>query len=269
MPTLNSIGCSTWCLMDRSLEEALDVISSLTGCAEILSDSLHSLFLSEEACHSFDLQYTVHAPTGDINIASENERLRKAAIQVIGDLAEVFDRIGAVRLVIHPGHVWEEERRGAAQRALDRSLDDLAAMQQEVNVRFAVENMGTWEVCFFREPDFLGRLADTGLGFALDVGHAHANGNLETFLELGGAIHVHLHDNCGNRDVITWHAVRGTSIFVACWQPSRRAPRKLSNRSRFNSSSKASITWGVSPPERSRLQPDQIFHRQKKLPELL
>ncbi|MDK2863808.1 MAG: hypothetical protein PWQ46_1518 [Methanomicrobiaceae archaeon] len=67
MPTLNSIGCSTWCLMDRSLEEALDVISSLTGCAEILSDSLHSLFLSEEACHSFDLQYTVHAPTGDVN----------------------------------------------------------------------------------------------------------------------------------------------------------------------------------------------------------
>jgi len=67
MPTLNSIGCSTWCLMDRSLEEALDVISNLTGCAEILSDSLHSLFLSEEACHSFDLQYTVHAPTGDVN----------------------------------------------------------------------------------------------------------------------------------------------------------------------------------------------------------
>ena len=200
MSALNSIGCSTWCLMDRSLEEALDVISSLTDRAEILSDSLHSLFISEEACHSFDLQYTVHAPTADINIASENERLRKAAIQVIGDLAEVCDRIGAVRLVIHPGHVWEEERRGAAQQALDRSLDDLAAMQQEVNVRFAVENMGTWEVCFFREPDFLGRLADTGLGFALDVGHAHANGNLETFLELGGAIHVHLHDNCGNRD---------------------------------------------------------------------
>jgi Sugar phosphate isomerases/epimerases len=34
----------------------------------------------------------------------------------------------------------------------------------------------------------------------LDVGHAHVNGNLVPFLKQGGAIHVHLHDNCGSRD---------------------------------------------------------------------
>lgn len=195
-----AIGCSTCCLMDRPLEEALDLISSRASLAEILSDGLHSLFLTEEICYSFNLRYTVHAPVADINIASDNEHLRRAAIRVIMDLAEICDRIGAERLVVHPGHVWGEEVRSAARRALDRSLDELAAAQGDANVRFAVENMGAWDVCFFREPGFLDRLASRGLGFALDVGHAHVNGNLEPFLEEGGAIHVHLHDNCGGRD---------------------------------------------------------------------
>ncbi|MDK2990507.1 MAG: hypothetical protein PWR16_2036 [Methanoculleus sp.] len=186
--------------MDRTLEEALGLIAGRTGRAEILSDGPHSLFRSEEVCHSFDLRYTVHAPVADINIASENEYLRRANIRVLGDLAAVCDRIGAERLVVHPGHTWGEEMREFAQAALDRSLDDLAAIQGEVNVRFAIENMGAWEICFFREPGFFDHLADSGLGFALDVGHAHVNGNLEEFLERGEAIHVHLHDNCGSRD---------------------------------------------------------------------
>ena len=197
---VNPIGCSTCCLMDRTLEEALSRISRHTGLAEILSDGPHSLFWEEETCYSFDLGYTVHAPVADVNIASENEHLRTATVRVLGDLAGVCDRIGAARLVVHPGHVWGEEARDAARRALDRSLHDLAAVQQEVTVRFAVENMGAWDTCFFREPGFLDRLADHGLGFALDVGHAHVNGNLNLFLERGGATHVHLHDNCGTRD---------------------------------------------------------------------
>lgn len=186
--------------MDRPLEEALDLIADRTGLAEILSDGPHSLFLSEEASYSFDLRYTVHAPAADINIASDNEHLRQAAIRVLSDLAEICDRIGAGRLVVHPGHVWGEEVRSAAGRALDRSLDDLVKIQGEVNIRFAVENMGAWDICFFREPAFLDRLAGLDIGFALDVGHAHVNGNLERFLEQRRAIHVHLHDNHGIRD---------------------------------------------------------------------
>jgi len=197
---VRDIGCSTCCLMDRTLEEALGHIAGRTGLAEILSDGPHSLFRFEEVCHSFELRYTVHAPVADINIASDNEHLRRAAVRVLGDLAEVCDRIGAERLVIHPGHIWGEEMRSVAQRALDRSLDDLAAIQRDVRVRFTVENMGAWDICFFRSPEFLDRLTDRNLGFALDVGHAHTNGNLASFLERGGAIHVHLHDNCGSRD---------------------------------------------------------------------
>lgn len=195
-----AIGCSTSCLMDRTLEEALSLISSHTGRAEILSDGPHCLFRSEEICHSFDLRYTVHAPVADTNIASDNEHLRKATIRVLGDLAGICDQIGAGQLVIHPGHIWGEEMWRFARAALDRSLAELAAIQEDVNVRFAIENMGAWNICFFREPGFLDLLDDLDLGFALDVGHAHVNGNLEAFLERGGATHIHLHDNHGHRD---------------------------------------------------------------------
>ncbi|WP_074175710.1 sugar phosphate isomerase/epimerase family protein [Methanoculleus bourgensis] len=200
MPAKDTIGCSTCCLMDQTLEEALSLISRHTGLAEILSDGPHSLFHEEETCHSFDLRYTVHAPVADINIASDNEHLRRATVRVLADLTEICDRLGVERLVVHPGHLWGEEVRCAAERALNRSLGDLAAIQEEANVQLAVENMGAWDICFFREPDFLDRLADFGLGFALDVGHAHVNGSLEPFLEQGRAIHVHLHDNSGERD---------------------------------------------------------------------
>ena len=52
--------------MDRTLEEALSLVSRYTGLAEILSDGPHDLFGEEETCSSFDLRYTVHAPVADI-----------------------------------------------------------------------------------------------------------------------------------------------------------------------------------------------------------
>ncbi len=200
MPGREEIGCSTCCLMNRPLEEALNRISLHTNLVEILSDGIHSLFFTEEICYSFNLRYTVHAPCADINIASENERLRKAAIRVIDDLAAICDRIGAERMVIHPGHIWGEEMRKAAEKALYRSLIDLRNLQEDRNVRLTIENMGSWDSYLFREPALLDRLADLDLGFTLDVGHAHVNGLLETFLERGGAIHAHLHDNQGYSD---------------------------------------------------------------------
>ena len=122
--------------------------------------------------------------------------MRRASIRVLEDLSSVCDR-GRRHAAGHPpGHIWGEEMRDAA-RALDRSLDDLATLQRGGRPARHREH-GSVDICFFREPEFLGRLS--ALERFLDVGHAHVNGNLEAFLREGGAIHVHLHDNCGNRD---------------------------------------------------------------------
>ncbi|MBP2146505.1 sugar phosphate isomerase/epimerase [Methanofollis sp. W23] len=200
-------GCSTYCLMDRPLEEALGLLAAETRLVEVLSDSLHSLFFYQEACDSFDFSYTVHAPTTDINLAAENETMRCASVEAIADLARICDEVGACRLVVHPGFCMEPHLWQASEQALLRSLHDLAALQDEVSVVLAVENMGSWTCCHFRDTSLLPLLDDLGLGFTLDIGHAVLTGTLEAFLAEARPVHFHLHDNDGTHDL---HAACGS-----------------------------------------------------------
>jgi sugar phosphate isomerase/epimerase len=194
------IGSSTYCCIGRPLDEALELLAARTGLVEILSDSRHNLLDNHEVCHSYDLRYTVHAPGADLNIACDNETVRKAVIRVIAGISGICDEINAERLVIHPGFAESVSRRMLSLRSLERSLADLARLQQEFGVTYAIENLGSWDVCHFRTPEFLHRLDALDLGFVLDVGHAHLNGCLAAFLANATPCHVHLHDNCGLND---------------------------------------------------------------------
>lgn len=194
------LGASTYCLMDRTLDEALEALAGSVPLVEILSDSSHSLFSCADVCASFDLRYTVHAPTSDLNIAIPHERMRQASVQVIADLASVCDEIGAERLVIHPGFCMEKGLWAASEAALLSSLRDLSRLQEDAAVTLAVENMGSWTSCHFRDPGLLPVLDALNLGFALDVGHAHLTGTLDAFLREGRPVHLHLHDNHGTTD---------------------------------------------------------------------
>jgi sugar phosphate isomerase/epimerase len=90
--------------------------------------------------------------------------------------------------------------------ALLLSISDLERMQDEFSVRFAVENLGSWDCCHFRYPDFVPILRDADLAFCLDVGHANLNSALDLFLD-SKPEHVHLHDNHGVWDE---HAALGS-----------------------------------------------------------
>lgn len=194
------IGCSSWCLMDRELAEALEILSARTGTVEILSDANHDLLSSGEECASFNLRYTVHAPTTDINIASIREPIRHASVRLIGEVCGKAAEIGATCVVVHPGFSPWMEMFDRSYKVLRHSLRDLAAVQDEHGVPIAIENMGSWQVCHFRDPALLPVLEEEGLSFCLDVGHAHINGALMEFLSSMRPAHVHLHDNDGSAD---------------------------------------------------------------------
>ena len=120
---------------------------------------------------------------------------------------EVCDAIAATTLVVHPGYsAWTRVQKKSYD-ALLRSLDDLAALQASFRVRIAPKNMGSWECCHFRSPEFLSDVRDRDLGYTLDIGHAHLNRNLQAFLDEYPPIHVHVHDNGGEVDD---HAACGT-----------------------------------------------------------
>ena len=64
------IGISTFAYDDLSLQDALSLIEDQAECAEIFSEGLHDLLQMADVVFSYDLHYTVHAPSMDINISS-------------------------------------------------------------------------------------------------------------------------------------------------------------------------------------------------------
>ncbi len=198
--TTSPLYLSTFCCIDHSLEEALDVLVPRTGHVELMADGLHDILSDSALCSQYSCTYSVHAPTSEINIAAVNERMRRSSIAVLDDVMAVCTSIGARHLVVHPGYAAYEQVRERSHNSLIRSLDDFSCLQEEHGIIACVENMGAWECCHFRSPDLLPQLAFRGLGFALDCGHARLNGNLDAFLAAQRCCHVHLHDNDGTCD---------------------------------------------------------------------
>lgn len=198
--TSRPLYISTFCCMEHPLGEALEILVPRSGHIEIVADGPHDLLSDITPCSRYACMYSVHAPTSEINIASVNERMRKSSVAVLGDVMAACARIGAVHLVVHPGYSAYEQVRERSFSSLLRSLDALALLQEEHGITACVENMGGWECCHFRTPEFLPELTSRGLGFVLDCGHARLNGNLDAFLSAGGCCHVHFHDNGGTND---------------------------------------------------------------------
>ncbi|MDI9633016.1 MAG: sugar phosphate isomerase/epimerase family protein [Methanolinea sp.] len=198
---MRRIGCSTWCCLDRPLPEAFGLIVELTDTVEIFADAAHDILDYGEClspCRGISL--SVHAPTADINLASTREPVRMASVALVSAVCERAGDLGASAVVVHPGISPWPGQEEVSRSALSRSLDDLARVQEEVGVRVAVENMGSWEMCHFRDTGLLPEIAGRGLSFCLDVGHAHLNNVLDRFLSLATPCIVHLHDNCGSTD---------------------------------------------------------------------
>ena len=188
-------GVSTICMIDRSLDAALETISGITDTIEVMDDGPHFLNTTEPL-ESFSTKFSLHAPSRGVNLASLLEPIRRASIEVMDQVFTIAAEVNAP-VVIHPGYyAWVSER-DRAESCLRQSLKDLTRLSNERGVRFFVENMGNWEYFFLKTPDEIGLIESCG--FAFDVGHANQNHCVEKFLECQ-IDHVHLHDNKGDMD---------------------------------------------------------------------
>jgi sugar phosphate isomerase/epimerase len=188
-------GVSTFCLHQEPLPAALDTLSRITDCIEVMDEGLHYLD-SAEVLKSYTTKFSIHAPSRGTNLASLLEPIRKASVEVIAGCFSIAAEVNA-GVVIHPGYfAWEVER-GKAEMQLQRSLRDLDRLAREYSVDFFVENMGNWEYFLIKTPGELPLIGSSK--FALDVGHAHQNHCLGEFLRHPSA-HYHLHDNDGTQD---------------------------------------------------------------------
>jgi sugar phosphate isomerase/epimerase len=189
------LGVSTYCLMDKPLEEALDTLAPLTDLIEVMDEGCH--FITDtDLFQGYTQKFTLHAPFHGMNIASVFEPIRKASVQVMVECFDVAAAIGAP-VVMHPGYfAWEQER-ALSDRQFRRSLEELFSAATERSVLFYFENMGDMNFFNLRTPADLRLIGETGL--TLDTGHAHLNRCLPSFLDIPFR-HMHIHDNRGMAD---------------------------------------------------------------------
>jgi len=116
----------------------------------------------------------VHAPYL-INVASANNRVRIPSRKILQDTCDAAAAIGAAAVIVHGGHVAEDDDLDEGFQRWRKALDRL---QSDVPVY--LENTAGGDHAMARHFDTIGRLwdhiGDTGIGFCLDTCHAWAAG---------------------------------------------------------------------------------------------
>ena len=157
-----------------------------------------------EIVDTTDLGITVHAPYGDLNLATLNHPIWEESVRqvctCITCAAEFTDRV-----TIHPGYMSPvgklvPEKTWALQKEALRIIGRVAV---DHGVLACLENMiGIKEFLCQRPEELLGMTEGIeGIGITIDFGHANTVGRVREFVPLlGSARHLHIHDNQGMSD---------------------------------------------------------------------
>lgn len=117
----------------------------------------------------------VHAPY-IVNVASSNNRIRVPSRKILAQHAAAAAAAGAKGLVVHGGHVTKADDPSGGVQNWVKTFERMACP-----LPVLVENTAGGEFAMARRFDALDRLWDgiggfDGVGFCLDICHAHAGG---------------------------------------------------------------------------------------------
>jgi sugar phosphate isomerase/epimerase len=183
-----------------------------TRYIEVLDDGTHELDkkrvnLLKEAAKSYDLEFTVHAPFADINIASPSRTILDASMKRLTQSLDFTRALDAKLWVFHPG-----ARTGITQfypgsewKQNTESIQELYAEAEQLGVNIALENLPAKYWFLMRSPEDFNRFyKETGLkiGIVLDLGHANLEAQIQPFFNqlADKIIHIHASDNMGVDD---------------------------------------------------------------------
>jgi sugar phosphate isomerase/epimerase len=183
-----------------------------TRYIEILDDGTHELDKKrvatlKEAAKSYELEYSLHAPFADINIASPSKTMLNASMKRLKQSLFYCSALDAKLWVFHPGAKTGigQFYPGADWKQNKKSIQELYKAAEEYGVNIALENLPAKYYFFMSKPEeFVRFYRETNLpvGIAMDVGHAHLEGQIEPFFNMlaDKIVHIHASDNNGLDD---------------------------------------------------------------------
>ena len=197
------IGASTLATFNDSLKDSLEFIESLgIEYAELLHQYPNEEF-DFNILNSFNLQYTIHAPFMDVNIASLSSKSRANSIEQIKDSINLANEIDASVVVVHPGLVpfLLKDQPEKIYEIADKSIEELGKYSDDLGITTTIENMPAFESMIYQDMNRLNEtLEKFDMGMTLDIGHAHHSGISPNEMYFDSIKHIHAHDNFGDDD---------------------------------------------------------------------
>ena len=197
------IGASTLATFKNSLDESLEFIESL-GIKYV--ELLHQYPTEEfdlDILNSFNLDYTIHAPFMDVNIAALGSKSRANSIEQIKDSIDLANRIDAKVVVVHPGLIpfLAREMPEEVYKVSDNSIKEIGDYSHDLGVNTTIENMPAFETMIYQDMNRLNEtLVEFDMGMTFDIGHAHHSGISPDEMYFDSIKHIHAHDNMGDED---------------------------------------------------------------------
>ena len=197
------IGASTLATFKNSLDDSLEFIESL-GIKYV--ELLHQYPTEEfdlDILNSFNLDYTIHAPFMDVNIAALGSKSRANSIEQIKDSIDLANRIDAKVVVVHPGLIpfLAREMPEEVYKVSDNSIKEIGDYSHDLGVNTTIENMPAFETMIYQDMNRLNEtLVEFDMGMTFDIGHAHHSGISPDEMYFDSIKHIHAHDNMGDED---------------------------------------------------------------------
>ncbi len=183
-----------------------------TRTIEVVDDGTHELDKKrvatlKEIAKSYSLEYSLHAPFADINIASPSKPMLNTAMKRLKQSIADANDIDAKIWVFHPGTQTgiSQFYPGADWKQNCLSIKELYRAAEEYGVNIALENLpGKYWFLMNKPEEFTRFYRETNLpiGIAMDLGHAHLEAQIEPFFNMlsDKIMHIHASDNNGLED---------------------------------------------------------------------
>lgn len=156
-----------------------------------------------EILNSYDLNYSIHSPMADMNIASLNKNIRNASLDEIKKSIDFANSIDAETLVLHPGHMafLNKDHKELGIENSHNSIVECRDYAEGSGLEICVENMPKIPGFLYNDIYKLeSKLKELNLPMTMDIGHAHTNGFKANEMSLDCVKHIHLSDNNGRFD---------------------------------------------------------------------
>ncbi len=162
---------------------------------------------SKKPPNLYSLEYSVHGPFADINIASPSKTMLDASMKRLKQSMAYANALDAKLWVFHPGAktgIGQFYPNGDWKQNI-KSIQELSKTAEEYGLNIALENLPAKYYFFMsKAEDFTRFYRETNLpvGIVMDLGHANLEGQIEPFFNMlaDKITHIHASDNDGVED---------------------------------------------------------------------